>query len=191
MEKQPCSRSRVPCPLEMIVESYPMLMGMDLSVSKDEKESLSAIMWFEAPESIKSAFNFEVISMIAWRLLCCGSRCWWSLLQNISRRLMWFFSRREVASSSLFFMQVCSGWNHFPQYEHLTFSFPWFPFLLFFFEPEGSSCCCFSTLGLGVSNLVFGFFCCFPLPFIYLGHEGLIMGGSDDPHLDKLIMFTC
>ena len=21
--------------------------------------------------------------------------------------------------------------------------------------------------------------------------EGLIMGGSDDPHLDKLIMFTC
>ena len=36
----------------MMVESSPMWMGMYFSVSKDEKESLSAIMWFEAPESI-------------------------------------------------------------------------------------------------------------------------------------------
>ena len=32
-----------------------MWMRMDLPVSKDEKDSPSAIMWFEAPESIKSA----------------------------------------------------------------------------------------------------------------------------------------
>ena len=38
---------------------------MDLPVSKDEKESLSAIMWFEAPESIKSDLDFEVLSMRA------------------------------------------------------------------------------------------------------------------------------
>ena len=40
-------------------------MGMDLTVSKDEKESLSAIMWFEAPESIKSTLDFEVLAMRA------------------------------------------------------------------------------------------------------------------------------
>ena len=49
----------------MMVESSPKWMGMDLLVSKDEKESLSAIMWFEAPESIKSALDFEVLSMRA------------------------------------------------------------------------------------------------------------------------------
>ena len=50
---------------EMMVESSPMWMGMDLSVSKDEKESLSAIMWFKALESIKSALDFYVLSMRA------------------------------------------------------------------------------------------------------------------------------
>ena len=40
-----------------------MWMGMDLQVSKDEKESLLAIMWFEAPESIDSALDFEVLAM--------------------------------------------------------------------------------------------------------------------------------
>ena len=84
---------------------------------------------------------------------------------------MWFLSRREVASSICFFMQECSGWNPFLQYEQLNFSFPWCPFPLFFLEPEDSSCCWFSNLGLGASNLVFGFFCCFPLPFISLGPE--------------------
>ena len=49
----------------MMVESSPMWMGMDLPVSKDEKESLSAIMWFEALESIKSALDFEVLAMRA------------------------------------------------------------------------------------------------------------------------------
>ena len=49
----------------MIVESSPMWMGMHFLVSKDEKESLSAIMWFEALESIKSALDFEVLSMRA------------------------------------------------------------------------------------------------------------------------------
>ena len=48
-----------------MVESSPMWMGMDLLVSKDEKESLSAIMWFKAPESINSALDFEVFSMRA------------------------------------------------------------------------------------------------------------------------------
>ena len=52
-------------PSDMIVESSPMWMGMDLLVSKDEKESLSAIMWFEAPDSIKSALDFEVLAMRA------------------------------------------------------------------------------------------------------------------------------
>ena len=55
----------VPCPSEMMVESYPMWMGMDFLVSKDEKESLSSIMWFEAPESIKSALDFKVLAMRA------------------------------------------------------------------------------------------------------------------------------
>ena len=41
-----------------------MWMGMDLLVSKNE-ESLSTIMCFEAPESIKSALEFKVISMRA------------------------------------------------------------------------------------------------------------------------------
>ena len=49
--------------LMMMVESSPMWMGMDFLVSKDEKESLSAIMWFEAPESIKSDLDFEVLSI--------------------------------------------------------------------------------------------------------------------------------
>ena len=48
LKKKPFSRSTVPCPYEMMVESSPMWMGMDLPVSKYEKESLSAIMWFEA-----------------------------------------------------------------------------------------------------------------------------------------------
>ena len=146
-------------------------MGMDFSVSKDEKESLSAIMWFEALESIKSALDFEVLAMRAWPLPCCGSRSCWSLLRKLSEILMWFFSRREVASSSFFFMQACSGWKPFPQYEHLTFSFPWCPLFLFFFDPKGSSCCWFSTLGLGYLNLVFGFLCYFHLPFRYFGPE--------------------
>ena len=59
------SRSAVPCPSEIMVESSPMWMGMDFSVSKDEKESLSSIMWFEALESIKSALEFEVLAMRA------------------------------------------------------------------------------------------------------------------------------
>ena len=40
-----------------------MWMGMDLLISKDDKESLSTIMWFEAPESIKSTLDFEVLAM--------------------------------------------------------------------------------------------------------------------------------
>ena len=99
----------------MMVESSPMWMGMDLLVWKYEKESLSSIMWFEAPESIKSDLYFEVLAMRAWPFWCCGSRSCWSLLRNLSKRLMWFLSRREVASSSFFFMQACSGWNPFPQ----------------------------------------------------------------------------
>ena len=43
----------------------PMWMGMDFPVSKYEKESLSAIMWFEALEYIKSALDFEVFFMRA------------------------------------------------------------------------------------------------------------------------------
>ena len=50
-------------PFEMIMESSPMWMGMYLQVSKNEKESLSAIIWFEALESIKSALDFEVLAM--------------------------------------------------------------------------------------------------------------------------------
>ena len=50
---------------DLIVESSPMWMGMGLSVSKDEKESLSAIMLFKAPKYIKSALDFEVLSMRA------------------------------------------------------------------------------------------------------------------------------
>ena len=49
----------------MMVESSPMWMGMDFLVSKDEKESLSAIMWFEATKSIKSDLDFEVLAMRA------------------------------------------------------------------------------------------------------------------------------
>ena len=49
----------------MMVESSPKWMGMDLLVSKDEKEYLSAIMWFEAPKSVKSALDFEVLAMRA------------------------------------------------------------------------------------------------------------------------------
>ena len=64
-EKKPFSRSTVPYPSEMMVESSPMWMGMDFPVSKDERESLSTIMWFESPESIKSALDFEVLSMRA------------------------------------------------------------------------------------------------------------------------------
>ena len=41
------------------------VMGMDFLVSKYEKESLSSIMWFEAPESIKSALDFEVLAIRA------------------------------------------------------------------------------------------------------------------------------
>ena len=65
LKKKPFSRSTVPYPSEMMVESSPMWMEMDLSVSKDEKESLLAIMWFEALESIKSALDFKVLSMRA------------------------------------------------------------------------------------------------------------------------------
>ena len=65
LKRNPFSRSTVPCPSKMMVESYPMWMGMDLPVSKDEKESLSAIMWFEALESIKSSLDFEVLAMRA------------------------------------------------------------------------------------------------------------------------------
>ena len=42
-----------------------MWMGMDLLVSKDEKESFSDIMWFEALDSIDNALYFEVLSMRA------------------------------------------------------------------------------------------------------------------------------
>ena len=45
-----------------------MWMGMDLPVSKDEKESLSAIMWFKAPESIKSALHFEVLADLSFEI---------------------------------------------------------------------------------------------------------------------------
>ena len=99
---------------EMMVESYPMWMGMDFSVSKVEKESLLAIMWFEAPESIKSALDFKVLAMRAWSYSCWYSRSWFSFLWKIFGIFMLFFSRREVASSKLFFMQACSGWNPFP-----------------------------------------------------------------------------
>ena len=55
----------IPCPSKMMVESSPMWIGMDFLVSKDEKESLSTIMWFEAPASIKSSLEFEVLAMRA------------------------------------------------------------------------------------------------------------------------------
>ena len=116
------SRSTIPCPSEMMVESYPMWMGMDLSVSKDEKESLSAIMWFKAPESIKIALDFEVLSMRAWPFSCCGSPSCWSLLWNISGILMWFLSRREVASSSFFSCRHVQGGS--PSCSMNTWLFP-------------------------------------------------------------------
>ena len=65
LKKKPFSRSTVPCPSEMMVESSPMWMGMDLSVSKYEKESLSTIMWFKVLESMKTDLDFEVLSMRA------------------------------------------------------------------------------------------------------------------------------
>ena len=44
----------------MMVESSPMWMGMDFPVSKDEKESLSAIIWFKALESnLLSVYQME------------------------------------------------------------------------------------------------------------------------------------
>ena len=49
----------------MIVESSPMWMGMVLPISKDEKEYLSSIMWFEALESINSALDVEVLAIRA------------------------------------------------------------------------------------------------------------------------------
>ena len=42
-----------------------MWMGMDFPVFKDEKESFSSIMWFEALDSINSALDFEVLAMRA------------------------------------------------------------------------------------------------------------------------------
>ena len=178
----------------MMVEPSPMWMGMLLPVSREEKESLLAIMWFEAPESMSRAMDFEVLAMRAWPLSCWYSRSWFSFLQKLSRRFMLFISRREVASSSFFFMQACLGWKPFPQYEHLTFSFPWWPLFLFFFNPEGSSCSWFWTLGLGALNLVFWVLLLLSFTLQIFGPwdiEGLITGGSDDPHLDKIIMFTC
>ena len=65
LKKKTFSRSTVPCPSEMMVESSPMWMGMDFPISKDGEESLLAIMWFEVPESIKSALEFKVLSMRA------------------------------------------------------------------------------------------------------------------------------
>ena len=50
----------------MMVKSSPMWMGMDLPVSQDEKEYLSAIMWFESPESIKSACHEGMTSFMLW-----------------------------------------------------------------------------------------------------------------------------
>ena len=108
LEKKPFSRSTVPCPLVMMVESSPKWMGMDLLVSKDEKESFSSIKWFKSLDSINSDLDFKVLSMRAWPFSCCGSRSYWSLLRNLFERLMWFLSRREVASSSFFFMKACS-----------------------------------------------------------------------------------
>ena len=45
------------------MESSPIRMGMDFLVSKDENESFSSIMWFEALDSINSALDFKVLSM--------------------------------------------------------------------------------------------------------------------------------
>ena len=66
LKKKPFSRSTVPCPSEMMVESSPMWMGMDLPVYKDEKESFSANMWFKAPESIKSACLEGMTFFMLW-----------------------------------------------------------------------------------------------------------------------------
>ena len=73
LKKKTFSRSTVPSPSEMMVESSPMWMGMDFPKSKDENESFSAIMWFKALDSINSALEFEVLSMRAWPFSCCGS----------------------------------------------------------------------------------------------------------------------
>ena len=146
-------------------------MGILLSVSRDEKESLLSIMWFEDTESMRRALGFEVLSMRACHLSSWVSRSWLSLFWTLSKGLILFLLRREVISSRFFFMQACSRWKPFLQCEHLTFSFPWWPLFLFFFEPEGSSCCWFWTFGLGDSNLVLGFFYYFPFPFKSLGLE--------------------
>ena len=69
-KNKPCSRFTVPCPFEMMVESSPMLMGILLLVSREDKESLMAIMWFEASESMSRDLGFKVLSMREWPLSC-------------------------------------------------------------------------------------------------------------------------
>ena len=70
--KLQCSKWIVLFPFDGLFESYPMCMEMKPSSSNDEKYSLLATIWFEAPESIRRGFEFKTLTMIAWPL------SWWS-----------------------------------------------------------------------------------------------------------------
>ena len=161
-------------------------------VSKDEKDSLLAIMWSEAPEYIKRALDFEVLSMRAWPISCCGSWSCWFLLQNLSRRLMWFFSRREVASSSLFFHAGMFRVEALPTIRTLDFPLSMVPFS--FVLSWAGRLIMLLIFNSTFRSIKFRFWVLLLLSFTLQifgpwDMEGLIMGRSDDPHMDNLVMF--
>ena len=118
---------------------------------------------------LRSDFHESMTSFMLWLpiLLISPSKYLW----NIDV----IFIKKRSSFIKFLFMQACSWWKPFPQYDHLNFSFVWCPFPLFFFESEDSSCCWFSTLGLGALNFVFGFFYWFlyPLDIWAPRHGGL------------------
>ena len=176
----------------MIWESSPMWMEMLLSESRNENDSLLPTIWFEALESLRRAQGFETFSMRACPLSGWMFRSWFYLFLVPSGRLMLFFSRIRVTASSCFFIQELSGWNPFPQQEHLTFIFPFFSFVLVLYWSWGLIKMMRFLLWLWSIQLSL-FVILISLYICILGSSNkhiLVLGRYDDPHLDKLVMLV-
>ena len=173
----------------MMVESSPVWMGMDLLVSKDEKESLSAIMWFGINQEcfgLRSAFHEGMTFFMLWFPILVISPL--KALRNID-----VIPLKERGCFIKLFLHADMFRVKTIPVVRTPDSF--FPIVPFSFLPWTGRFIMLLIFKSRLWSIKFSFLIFLLLSFTLhifgpRDMEGLITGRSNDTHLDKLVMFT-